>query len=85
MNTTQTHPLLEMRRINKSFGAVQALRDVDFRVYPGELVGLVGDNGRSSLASSILTQAPSLLKAKRSPYTALMTPRRWASRPCTKT
>jgi len=45
MNTTQTHPLLEMRRINKSFGAVQALRDVDFRVYPGELVGLVGDNG----------------------------------------
>lgn len=43
MDTQQ--PLLEMRKINKSFGAVQALQDVDFRVYPGELVGLVGDNG----------------------------------------
>jgi ABC-type sugar transport system ATPase subunit len=43
MDTQQ--PLLEMRGINKSFGAVQALRDVDFKVYPGELVGLVGDNG----------------------------------------
>ncbi len=40
-----SHPLLEMRGINKSFGAVQALHNVDFCVYPGELVGLVGDNG----------------------------------------
>ncbi len=45
MSVTQTQPLLEMRGINKSFGAVQALRDVDFHVYPSELVGLVGDNG----------------------------------------
>lgn len=43
MDTQQ--PLLEMRNINKSFGAVQALQEVDFHVYPGELVGLVGDNG----------------------------------------
>ena len=38
-------PLLEMRGINKSFGAVQALQNVDFRVKHGEMVGLVGDNG----------------------------------------
>ena len=38
-------PLLEMRGINKSFGAVQALQNVDFRVNHGEMVGLVGDNG----------------------------------------
>jgi D-xylose transport system ATP-binding protein len=38
-------PLLEMRGIYKSFGAVRALQDVDFRVHPGEVVGLVGDNG----------------------------------------
>jgi ABC-type sugar transport system ATPase subunit len=43
MDTQQ--PLLEMRKISKSFGAVQALQEVDFHVYPGELVGLVGDNG----------------------------------------
>ena len=38
-------PLLELRGISKRFGAVQALTDVDFEVYAGEVVGLVGDNG----------------------------------------
>ena len=38
-------PELELRGINKTFGAVRALTDVDFTVYPGEVVGLVGDNG----------------------------------------
>jgi len=31
--------------ISKSFGTVQAVKDVDFEVYPNEIVGLVGDNG----------------------------------------
>src|SRR3954453_6880561 len=38
-------PLLEVRGITKRFGAVRALNGVDFRVMPGEVVGLVGDNG----------------------------------------
>jgi len=38
-------PLLEMRDINKSFGAVHVLHDVDFLVRPGEVTALVGDNG----------------------------------------
>jgi len=38
-------PLLELKGICKSFGAVQALSGVDFEVYRGEVVGLVGDNG----------------------------------------
>ncbi len=38
-------PILELRGISKRFGAVQALTDVDFEVYPGEVVALVGDNG----------------------------------------
>src|SRR5438046_1696485 len=38
-------PLLELRGISKSFGAVQALSDVRFEVYPSEVVALVGDNG----------------------------------------
>ncbi len=38
-------PSLELRGINKTFGAVRALTDVDFTVYAGEVVGLVGDNG----------------------------------------
>lgn len=38
-------PLVRMVGISKSFGPVQALQDVDFEVYPNEIVGLVGDNG----------------------------------------
>ncbi len=51
-------PIIEMRRINKAFGAVQALADVDLLLYPGEVLGLVGDNsaGKSTLMK-ILTGA----------------------------
>lgn len=38
-------PRLRLVGINKSFGAVRALTDVSFEVYPNEVVGLVGDNG----------------------------------------
>jgi D-xylose transport system ATP-binding protein len=45
MPDTNKEPLLELKGIYKSFGAVQALDGVDFEVYRGEVVGLVGDNG----------------------------------------
>jgi D-xylose transport system ATP-binding protein len=38
-------PALELVGINKSFGAVHVLHDVDLTVYPGEVTALVGDNG----------------------------------------
>jgi simple sugar transport system ATP-binding protein len=37
--------LLEMTGINKSFGEVKAVRDVDFHAGRNEVVGLLGDNG----------------------------------------
>jgi simple sugar transport system ATP-binding protein len=40
-----TTPLLELRDVSKSFGAVYAVRDVNLRVDAGEIVALVGDNG----------------------------------------
>lgn len=40
-----TAPVLEMRNISKSFGAIQALKNVSFTVYPGELHALMGENG----------------------------------------
>jgi simple sugar transport system ATP-binding protein len=38
-------PLVRMVDIRKRFASVQALKGVDFEVYPGEVIGLVGDNG----------------------------------------
>jgi len=38
-------PLLELSGICKSFGGVQALKDVDFTLKAGEIHGLVGENG----------------------------------------
>jgi D-xylose transport system ATP-binding protein len=45
MNDAGEKPILELHGISKRFGAVQALNRVDFEVYLGEVVGLVGDNG----------------------------------------
>jgi ABC-type sugar transport system ATPase subunit len=54
MTMTSTHagetqravePILSLRGISKAFGAVQALKDVELDVYPGEVLAIVGDNG----------------------------------------
>jgi simple sugar transport system ATP-binding protein len=36
---------MELKNISKRFGEVQSLKDVDFYVSSGEVVGLLGDNG----------------------------------------
>jgi D-xylose transport system ATP-binding protein len=53
-------PRLRLRGISKSYGAVRALSKVDFEVYAGEVVGLVGDNGagKSTLIKVISGVAP---------------------------
>src|SRR4051794_15102228 len=50
-----TEPILELRGVNKSFGVVHVLHDVDFCVYPGQVTALVGDNGagKSTLVKAI--------------------------------
>jgi ABC-type sugar transport system ATPase subunit len=40
-----TEPLVQMQGISKRFQGVQALDAVDFEIYPGEIVGLLGENG----------------------------------------
>lgn len=48
-------PLLSLSKVNKSFGAVHVLRDVDFSVRSGRVTALVGDNGagKSTLIKSL--------------------------------
>ena len=40
-----SEPLLEGRQVSKYFGGLAALSKVDFSIYPGEIVGLIGPNG----------------------------------------
>lgn len=48
-------PAISLRGITKTFGSHQALRGVDLDLYPGECLGLVGDNaaGKSTLTKII--------------------------------
>jgi len=48
-------PVLALRGVNKSFGPVHVLHDVDFEVRAGEVTALVGDNGagKSTLVKCI--------------------------------
>jgi D-xylose transport system ATP-binding protein len=48
-------PILEVQKLNKRFGPVHVLHDVDLSVYPGEVTALVGDNGagKSTLVKCI--------------------------------
>jgi simple sugar transport system ATP-binding protein len=53
-------PLLSLEGFSKSFGPVDALKDVAMEVRPGEVVGLVGDNGagKSTLIKAIAGVQP---------------------------
>ena len=56
-STTPTGtPVIELRNVSKTFGEVRSLSGVDFAVYPGEIVGLLGDNGagKSTLVKTVM-------------------------------
>ncbi|MCL4202765.1 MAG: sugar ABC transporter ATP-binding protein [Pirellulaceae bacterium] len=45
MNGSNPTPLLEVRSVTKTFPGVRALTDVHLRLYPGEVLALLGENG----------------------------------------
>ena len=40
-------PLLQVRGLTRRFGGLLAVSDLDLAVYPGEILGLIGPNGRA--------------------------------------
>ncbi len=58
--TDPSRPLLALKGFSKRFGPVEALKDVDFEVFHGEVVALVGDNGagKSTLIKAISGAQP---------------------------
>ena len=43
--TGEKTPVLRVENVSKNFGNVQALKNVSLGIYPGEVLGLLGDNG----------------------------------------
>ncbi|WP_319411606.1 sugar ABC transporter ATP-binding protein [uncultured Cohaesibacter sp.] len=48
-------PLVELKGITKTFGGIHALKNAECRIYPGEVVALIGENGagKSTLVKSM--------------------------------
>lgn len=53
-------PILSVNGITKRFGGLVALQDINFEVYPGEVVGLMGPNGagKTTLLNMIAGEYP---------------------------
>lgn len=49
-------PVIQLKNVSKTFGEVRSLSSVNLEIYPGEIVGLLGDNGagKSTLVKTIM-------------------------------
>lgn len=58
--TNKAEPLLSVRGMSVSYGAIAALKDVSLDIYPGEIVAVIGANGagKSTLMNAIMGDVP---------------------------
>lgn len=45
VSTEKSTPVLSARNLNKNFGKVVGLRNINLDLYPGEVLAIIGDNG----------------------------------------
>lgn len=45
MTTKASNPVIAVKNLRKTFGSVEAVKDVSFEVEPGQVLGLLGPNG----------------------------------------
>lgn len=48
---THGHPMIELRRLHRFFGATRAVHDVSFEVHAGQVFGYIGPNGAGKTTS----------------------------------
>lgn len=60
MSAPKTKPILEIKNLHVSYGAIKALRGVSLHVEEGEIVSVIGANGagKSTLMQAIMAQVP---------------------------
>jgi len=55
-------PILQALKLTKRFGGLVAVNDVSVEIFPGEVVGLVGDNGAGK--STLIKMVSGVLPAQ---------------------
>ena len=63
-----SEPILKVENMNKKFGSTVALNYVSLSVYPGEISGLIGENGSGKSTVTSIVRLRSHLR----PHPVLM-------------
>ena len=58
-----TEPILELRNVHSGYGSIKALKGISLKVYPGEIVAMIGANGAGK--STTLTTICGIVKAEK--------------------
>ena len=58
-----TEPILELRNVHSGYGSIKALKGISLKVYPGEIVAMIGANGAGK--STTLMTICGIVKAEK--------------------
>ena len=48
-------PILELKNVYSSYGSIKALKGISLKVYPGEIVAIIGANGAGKSTTLMTT------------------------------